>query len=182
MHDTTAALLLLPLSPLCCPGLMLWYYIGCGPGELLYIAYRNTRLLSGVNRSIPTPIILPPVKCVCCRSSTSVAIACVSWRRLLCWRPHVVPCPRDSSIVARSPCAIVSGADLQSALQLPIPCCLSTSHITDNYYLSQPLSLTFFLTMTGTSRDEVENNVLRFATPSARIQPNSKARHYGRPL
>lgn len=34
------------------------------------------------------------------------------------------------------PCAVGSGADLQSTPQLPIPCYASTSHITDNHYLS----------------------------------------------
>lgn len=43
-------------------------------------------------------------------------------------------------------------ADLQSTLQLPIPCYTSTSHIIDNHYLSHHPLVPFLLYTTGTSR------------------------------
>ena len=44
-------------------------------------------------------------------------------------------------------------ADLQSTLQLPIPCYTSTSHIIDNHYLSHHPLVPFLLYTTGTSRN-----------------------------
>lgn len=105
---------------------------------------------------------------------------------LLCWRPHVAPCPRDASIVARSPCAIVSGADLQSALQLPIPCYLSTSYITDNHYLSHHPMLPSRARrvppatksrMSCSSCNTVRSNPTRFQSPTLRAASVSTRLH-----
>ena len=86
--------------------------------------------------------------CVCwlfCSSTSEAVIA-----RAVCQVVVLAPtsCPRDRSIVEGTH-VLLLGADLKSTLQLPIPCYTSTSHITDNHYLSHHPLVPFFLCMTG---------------------------------